>query len=332
ILGWPVSRPPAPPRPCARRNSSLRTHASKDSRSRQRVTTRTSSSASDFRTSMETNPGKPCTFPRLSAKRSTISSAAPSFTGRLLKIAITFPSELLVGDDDAAATDAFGHFERLEGLPHQLPRHLPVGGILSDSDVDLEVRPFLRQPPEHTLRQAEAALSGLAGHNDADLVVAEAGEGGVFWRRFLHGFCERAQYLSGAFDLPRREGLGKVGDVEDRHGEPLMRVDGPWQEQPVELVPVGKPGHEVRGGGPAEGLLHLAPYDGVEGLETRLRQPVRGLHQLGKEPRDLFTVQFGEVNARLDRAPDAPPEHHEILDDTHRVPSQLVLATGDLLD
>src|SRR5215208_173133 len=279
MVGWPVSRPPVPPRPCARRKESLWTHSSKASRSRQRVMTRTSSSSSDLRTSMETNPGKHCTFPRLSAQRSTISSAASSFTGRLLKIAITFPSELLVGDDDAAATDAFGHLERLEGLPHQLPRHLPVGRILGDPGIDLEVRPFLRQPSEHMLRQAEAALSGLAGHNDADLVVAEAGEGGAFWRRLLHGFYERAQYLSGAFDLPRRDGLGKVGDVEDHHGEPLVRVDGPWQEQPVELVPVGKPGHEVRGGGPAEGLLHLAPYDSVEGLETRLRQPVRGLHQ-----------------------------------------------------
>src|SRR5215208_8038693 len=175
MVGWPVSRPPVPPRPCARRNSSLRTHASKDSRSRQRVTTRTSSSASDFRTSMETNPGKPCTFPRLSAKRFTISSAAPSFTGRQLKIAITFPSELLVGDDDAAATDAFGHLERLEGLPHQLPRHLPVGRILGDPDVDLEIRTFLRQPSEHALRKPVGVLSCLVRHDYADLIVAEAG-------------------------------------------------------------------------------------------------------------------------------------------------------------
>src|SRR3954452_21710883 len=42
-------------------------------------------------------------------------------------------------------------------------------------------------------------------------------------------------------------------------------------------------------------------------------------------------MQLRKVDARLDRAPDAPPENHEVLDDAHRVPPQLVLATGDLL-
>src|SRR5215217_3931099 len=281
MVGWPVSRPPVPPRPCARRKESLWTHSSKASRSRQRVMTRTSSSSSDLRTSMETNPGKSCTFPRLSAKRSTISSAAPSFTGRLLKIAINPTSRLLMGHYDAAATDAFGHVEGFECLRHQLPRYLSVCWILGDADVDLEVGPILHQPLEHPLRQPESALAGLFCHDDADLVVAEAGEGGAFWRDLLHRLCERAQCLPGAFDLTSRDGLGEVGDVEDGYGELLVCVDGPRQQQPVELVSVGETGHEVRGRGPPEGLLHLVPHDGIEGLETGLRQPLRSVRELG---------------------------------------------------
>src|SRR5919202_7154413 len=131
----------------------------------------------------------------------------PSFTGKRLTTAITATSELLAGDHDAAAADAFGHLERLEGLPHQLPRGPPVSGILGDPDVDLEVGPFLRQPPEHPLRQPVGALAGLAGHDDADLVITEAGEGGALGRGPSHGFCERAKDFPGAFDLPRRDGL-----------------------------------------------------------------------------------------------------------------------------
>src|SRR5215218_4060514 len=138
--------------------------------------TRTSSSESDFRTSMDTKPGKPCTCPRLSAKRSTIRSAAPSLTGRLLKIAITAPLELLAGDHDAAAADALGHLERLEGLTHQLPGAGAVFGIPGDPDIDLEVGPLFGQPPEHRLGQPVGALVALSRQDDTDLVVAEAGE------------------------------------------------------------------------------------------------------------------------------------------------------------
>ena len=129
---------------------------------------------------METKPGKSCTFPRLSAKRSTISSAAPSFTGRLLKTAITLTSRLLAGDYNAAAADAFGHVERLECLRHQLPCHLPVGWILGDADVDLESAPWSTSRSSTRSASLKAASPCLFGHDDADLVVAEAGEGGAF--------------------------------------------------------------------------------------------------------------------------------------------------------
>jgi hypothetical protein len=89
-------------------NSSLCTHASKASRSRHRVTTSTSSPASALNTSMEMNPGKLWTLPRLSRNFPTTRSAAPSFTETPLKIAITRgPGS--TGDNDAAAADALGH-------------------------------------------------------------------------------------------------------------------------------------------------------------------------------------------------------------------------------
>ena len=53
-------------------------------------------------------PGKPWTLPRLSRNLSTTRSAAPSFTGRLLKIAITRATGSM-GDHDAASADALGH-------------------------------------------------------------------------------------------------------------------------------------------------------------------------------------------------------------------------------
>src|SRR5215210_8266983 len=137
--------------------------------------TSTSSSASDLRTSIDTNPGNPCTWPRLSENRFTISSAAPSLTGRELKIAITDTSEVLAGDHDAAAADAFGHLERPEGLSHEFPRARSVRRILDDSDVDFEVSPALRKPLEHTLRQPITTFTALVGQYGADLIVAEAG-------------------------------------------------------------------------------------------------------------------------------------------------------------
>src|SRR5215207_6366169 len=98
-------------------NSSLPTQASKASRSRQRVMTRTSSSpsgaCSERSTSIETKPGNPCTFPRLFANRSTICPAAPSFTGRRLTTTIiqnlSFPSPLRYPD-------------RLYSPSHRLPQ------------------------------------------------------------------------------------------------------------------------------------------------------------------------------------------------------------------
>jgi hypothetical protein len=44
----------------------------------------------------------------------------------------------------------------------------------------------------------------------------------------LHGVGEPAHDLPRVFDLPGRDGLGEVGDVEDRHGEPVMRRYGLW--------------------------------------------------------------------------------------------------------
>ncbi len=168
--------------------------------------------------------------------------------------------------------------------------------------------------------------------DDADLVVPEAGADGAFGRGFLHGLREPAQDLPGALDLARRHGLREVGDVEDRHGEPLVRGDGLRQEQPVELVPVRQPGHEVGRRGPAEGLLHLPPHDRLEGFEARLRDPVRRLHQLREEARDFAAGDPGEVHALLHRAPDAPPQYGVILYDPDRVPPQLVLGLGDPCD
>src|SRR5215212_4141836 len=127
---------------------------------------------------METNPGKSCTCPRLPAKRSTISSAAPSLTGRLLKIAITETSELLAGDHDAAAANSFGHLERPEDLSHQFPRARPMRRVLGDTHVYLEVCAVLYQALEHPLRQPVATFTTLAGQDHADLVVPETGEHG----------------------------------------------------------------------------------------------------------------------------------------------------------
>ena len=72
-------------------------------------------------------------------------SAAPSLTGRLLKIAIKDTSELLPGDHDAAATDPFGHLERPQGHSHQLPDTRSMRRVLGDTDVDFEVRHALCQ-------------------------------------------------------------------------------------------------------------------------------------------------------------------------------------------
>ncbi len=75
------------------RNSSLCTQASKASLSCRRMITSTSSAPSELKTSIETKPGKPCTFPRLFANRSTPCPAAPSFTGRQsITPNVTYPS------------------------------------------------------------------------------------------------------------------------------------------------------------------------------------------------------------------------------------------------
>jgi hypothetical protein len=83
---------------------------------------------------------------------------------------------------------------------------------------------------------------------------------------------------------------------------------------------------------PAQSLLHLAVHDGVEGLQSRLRHPVRGLHQLQEEAGHLAAVEAGEVHAPLDRAPDAPPQDGEILYDPDRITPQLVLVLCDSFD
>src|SRR5215207_6627007 len=125
---------------------------------------------------MEANPGNPCTRPRLSANRPTISSAAPSLTGKLLKIAFTDTSELLPGDHDAAAADSFCHLECPESLSHQLPRARSVRRILGDTHVYFEVSSAPCQTLKHPLRQPVAAFSTFAGQDHAHLVVPEAGE------------------------------------------------------------------------------------------------------------------------------------------------------------
>src|SRR5215212_956598 len=233
--------------------------------------TSTSSAPSALRTSMEIKPGKPCTLPRLSRILSTTRSAAPSLTGRLLKMAVTrAPGS--TGDHDAAAADALGHLEGLESLAHQLLGVRPVRRILRHPDVHLEaVFAAFGQTLENALGHAVSPLALLLGEDRGDLVVSEASADGSFRGDLPHDVSKPAQHLARAPDLIRRDVLRDICDVYDGHREPVVRGDSPREEQPVELVPVRQPGYEVGGLRPAQGLLHLAAYDGVEGFQTRLR-------------------------------------------------------------
>src|SRR3712207_1635954 len=131
---------------------------------------------------------------------------------------------------------------------------------------------------------------------------------------------------------PHRDGLGEMGDVKDHNGEPVVRDDCLGEEQPVEEIPVRQSGHEVGSRRPSQSLLHLTADNGVEGLQARLRDPVRSLHELDEEAGHLPTIEAGEVQTLFDRAPDAPPQDREILYDPDRVSPQLVLALGSLPD
>src|SRR5215212_1029229 len=254
----------------------------------------------------------------------------PSSYGKAVEPAITrAPGS--TGNYDAAAADALGHLEGLESLAHQLLGVRPVRRILRHPDVHLEaVFAAFGQTLENALGHAVSPLALLLGEDRGDLVVSEASADGSLRGDLPHDVSKPAQHLARAPDLTRRDGLREMGDVEYGHREPVVRGDSPREEQPVELVPVGQPGYEVCGLRPAQGLLHLAAYDGVEGLQTRLRHPVRGLHQLEEEGGDLPTSERRQVHALLDPAPDAPPQHREILYDPDGIAPQLVLVLGYL--
>src|SRR5215212_6578975 len=254
----------------------------------------------------------------------------PSSYGKAVEPAITrAPGS--TGNHDAAAADALGHLEGLESLAHQLLGVRPVRRILRHPDVHLEaVFAAFGQTLENALGHAVSLLALLPGEDRGDLVVTEASADGSLRGGLPHDVSEPAQDVARSPDLTRRDGLREMGDVEYGHREPVVRGDSPREEQPVELVPVRQPGYEVCGLRPAQGLLHLAAYDGVEGFQTRLRHPVRGLHQLEEEAGHLVTVQAGKVHTSLYRAPDAPPQGGEILYDPDRITVQLVLAFGDL--
>jgi hypothetical protein len=106
----------------------------------------------------------------------------------------------------------------------------------------------------------------------------------------------------------------------------------PGQEQPVEEVTVRQTGQKVSGRLPAQGIRHILVDDPLERLQTRLRDLVRGLHELYEEQGHLAPIELGEVYHSLRETLYAPPQGCVVLYDTDRVPARLMLVAGDVLD
>lgn len=118
------------------RNSSLPTQIPNASLLCQRVIISTSSASSERSTSIETKPGKSRNAPLLLANISTTLSAAPSFIGMLLKIAIIETSRHLARDYDPAAAYAFCHAQSPKRRRNEAARIFAMLRVDRDSGVD----------------------------------------------------------------------------------------------------------------------------------------------------------------------------------------------------
>ena len=106
----------------------------------------------------------------------------------------------------------------------------------------------------------------------------------------------------------------------------------PGQEPPVEEVTVRQTAQKVSGRRPAQSVRHVLVDDPLERLQTRLRDLVRGLHELYEEQGHLAPIEPGEGYYPLHETLYAPPQGCVVLYDTDRVPPRLMLLTGDALD
>lgn len=106
----------------------------------------------------------------------------------------------------------------------------------------------------------------------------------------------------------------------------------PGQEPLVEEVTVRQTAQKVSGRRPAQSVRHVLVDDPLERLQTRLRDLVRGLHELYEEQGHLAPIEPGEGYYPLHETLYAPPQGCVVLYDTDRVPPRLMLLTGDALD
>ena len=111
-----------------------------------------------------------------------------------------------------------------------------------------------------------------------------------------------------------------------------MFLKRPGQEPPVEEVTVRQTAQKVSGRRPAQSVRHVLVDDPLERLQTRLRDLVRGLHELYEEQGHLAPIELGEVYHSLRETLYAPPQGCVVLYDTDRVPARLMLMAVDVLD